>query len=229
MTSKMKLLASVAIAAVSLVGAQSASAGNYYVNVSGGANWLHDDSFFASTTTVGNSLQTFGFDTDPQIGFVLSAAIGMHLDNVLPGLRAEGEFAYRENDVRGFGFSTTDGVGPTRSLDYQHSTYSLLANAWYDFNVMGMRPYVGGGIGWGHVNVDGNIDGLAFADDEGGFAWQLGAGLTLDILPKTKLNIGYRYFVGPDVTVHPVDSDNLLSGDLENRNDSVTVGFTFEM
>ena len=36
MTSKMKLMASVAIAAASIAGAQSASAGNYYVNVSGG-------------------------------------------------------------------------------------------------------------------------------------------------------------------------------------------------
>ena len=227
MTSKMKLLASVAIAAVSLVGAQGASAGNYYVNVSGGANWLHDDSFDAVSAP-----NVFVFDNDAQVGFTLSAAAGLHLDNVLPGLRVEGEFGYRENDVNG-DWSTAS-VGPvvrSGSLDYQASTYSILANAWYDFSVLGFNPYVGGGIGWAHSNLDGlfvnGIPSNALGESDGGFAWQLGAGLTFDIQPGTKLNIGYRYFQGPDVTVFSPKTTNPLSGDVSDKNDSITVGFTF--
>jgi len=226
----MKLLASVAIAAVSLVGAQGASAGNYYVNVSGGANWLHDDSFLNSTVAQSTA---FLFDNDTQVGFVLSAAAGLHLDNVLPGLRVEGEFAYRENDVRGFWSTITDltsvSSGP---LDYQHSSYSLMANAWYDFSVMGLNPYVGGGIGWMHSNLDGQFKYFSdtpidLSESDGGFAWQLGAGLTFDIQPNTKLNIGYRYIQGPDVTVHAPYNLNPVTGDVSDKNDSITVGFTF--
>jgi opacity protein-like surface antigen len=228
MTSKLKLMASVAIAAASLVGAQSASAGNYYVNVSGGANWLHDDSFY---NTINASSTGFFFDNDPQIGFVLSAAVGTHLDNVLPDLRVEGEFAYRENDVQGSWTSYTWDGDDSGSLDYQHSTYSVMANAWYDFAVMGLNPYVGGGIGWAHSNVEGVYGGKSneLSDGEGGFAWQLGAGLTLDVLPNTKMNIGYRYFQGPDVTVHSPYSGNDVTGDVSTKGDSVVVGFTFGM
>jgi opacity protein-like surface antigen len=222
----MKLLASVAIAAVSLVSAQGASAGNYYVNVSGGANWLHDDSFFKTTAA---SDTTFSFDNNTQVGFLLSAAVGMPLDNVLPGLRAEGEFAYRENDVRGFWSTSTLTGGDTGPLDYQHSTYSIMANAWYDFAVMGLNPYVGGGIGWAHTNVDGTFVGKAgsLSESDGGFAWQLGAGLTFNVLPNTKINIGYRYFEGPDVSIKAPYSGNPLTGDVNSQNDSITVGFTF--
>lgn len=226
MTSKMKLLASVAIAATSFVGASTASASDWYMNVSGGANWLHDDAFAA--VTGGNDTTTFVFDNDPSIGFVLSAAVGKHLDNVLPGLRVEGEFAYRENDVGGIFSSDIGQRGyASGSIDYQHSSYSLLANAWYDFNLMGMKPYVGGGLGWGHVNVDGNMDGSPFAESDGGFAWQLGAGVNLDIQPGMTLNIGYRYFSGPDITVFAPAPLNSLSGDVSDKNDSVVVGVTF--
>ena len=96
MISRKTLLASVAVAAATLAAAPSASAGNWYVNVAGGGNWLGDNSFSDSTNT-GDT--TFAFENDPRIGFVLSAAVGMHLNNLLPGLRVEGELAYRENDV----------------------------------------------------------------------------------------------------------------------------------
>lgn len=227
MTSKMKLMASAAIAAVTLVGAPVASASNWYVNVSGGANWLGDNSFYK--TTSGSTTTTFTFDNDTKIGFILSGAVGLHLDGVLPGLRAEGELAYRENDVDGFWSSCTSHSDcADGAIDYQHSTFSILANAWYDFNVAGLNPYVGGGLGWAQTELDGKFGGKSsdLSSSDSGFAWQLGAGLNFDIQPNMKLGIGYRYFSGPDVTFAAPYSGNPLTGSVDSENQSVTVGLT---
>jgi OOP family OmpA-OmpF porin len=236
MISRKTLLASVAVAAATLAAAPSASAGNWYVNVAGGGNWLGDNSFSDSTNT-GDT--TFAFENDPRIGFVLSAAVGMHLNNVLQGLRVEGEFGYRENDVDASWDSatpltspTTDSVGDLGAFNgvaqYQHNAFSIMANAWYDFQVAGLSPYVGGGIGWADVEVDGVYQsksvGASFS--ESGFAWQLGGGLHLPIDEKLTLGIGYRYFSAPDITIPAPYSGNPLSGSVDTETHSVTVGLT---
>jgi opacity protein-like surface antigen len=66
------------------------------------------------------------------------------------------------------------------------------------FQVAGLKPYVGGGIGWADVEVDGVYQGktVGASFSESGFAWQLGGGLHLPIDEKLTLGIGYRYFSG---------------------------------
>lgn len=233
MISRKTLLASVAVAAATLAAAPSAFAGDWYVNVAGGGNWLGDNSFADSITTV-SATTTFDFENDPNIGFVLSAAVGMHLNNVLPGLRVEGELAYRENDVDAQWVSSTTGATldalatANGTAQYQHNAFSIMANAWYDFQVAGLKPYVGGGIGWADVEADGvylsKTVGSSFS--ESGFAWQLGGGLHLPIDEKLTLGVGYRYFSGPDITIPAPYSGNPLSGSVDTETHSVTVGLT---
>jgi opacity protein-like surface antigen len=239
MVSRKTLLASVAVAAATLAAAPGASAADWYVNVAGGGSWVGDNSFSDSTNT-GDT--TFAFENDPRIGFVLSAAVGMHLNNVLPGLRVEGELGYRENDVNASWRSatvtsisstpTSNSVGDLAtangSRQYQHNAFSIMANAWYDFQVAGLKPYVGGGIGWANVEVDGVYQSKAVgpAFSESGFAWQLGAGLHLPIDEQMSLGIGYRYFSGPDITIPAPSEVNPLSGSVDTETHSVTVGLT---
>lgn len=240
MISRKTLLASVAVAAATLAAAPGASAGDWYVNVAGGGNWLGDNSFSDSTNT-GDT--TFAFENDPRIGFVLSAAVGMHLTNVLPGLRVEGELGYRENDVDASWGSatpitgtttgpTTDSVGDLAafngSAQYQHNAFSIMANVWYDFEVAGLKPYVGGGIGWADVEVDGVYQSKSVGSSfsESGFAWQLGGGLHLPIDDKLTFGVGYRYFSGPDITIPAPFGGNPLSGSVDTETHSVTVGLT---
>jgi len=234
MISRKILLASVAVAAATLTAAPAAFAGNWYVNVAGGANWLGDNSFSGSTT-VTSGTTTLDFANDPNIGFVLSAAVGMHLNNVLPGLRVEGELAYRENDVDAQWSSNTVSTTLLSSLasdagvaQYQHNAFSIMANAWYDFQIAGLKPYVGGGIGWADVEADGVYQGKTAGQSfsESGFAWQLGGGLHLPIDEKLTLGIGYRYFVGPDITIPAPFSGNPLSGSVDTETHAVTVGLT---
>lgn len=229
MNSKMTLLASTAIAVMSLANVGTAVAGPWYVKVAAGANWV-DDSRYSGEM---DPSTTFSFDTDPSIGFVILGAVGYDLGHVLNGLRVEGELAYRENNVHGDWASSTPGASPdalsstSGALDIQHTTFSIMANAWYDFKVMGLNPYVGGGIGWADVSLDGKFGSKApISTSESGFAWQLGAGLNFDIEPGKKLGIGYRYLQGPDVTLSAPSEVNPETGDVDDQNHTLTIGLT---
>lgn len=233
MISRKTLLASVAVAAATLAAAPGASAGSWYVNVAGGGTWLGDNAFSGVTTSTSQTT-TLDFANDPNIGFVLSAAVGMHLNNVLQGLRVEGELAYRENDVDAQWVSSTTGAtldalaSDSGVAQYQHNAFSIMANAWYDFQVAGLKPYVGGGIGWADVEADGVYQGKTAGQSfsESGFAWQLGGGLHLPIDDKLTFGVGYRYFSGPDITIPAPFSGNPLSGSVDTETHSVTVGLT---
>lgn len=229
MKTKLTLLASTTLAALAIAAPAQAGSG-WYANISGGANWLSDDGFAVATVT-----DTLIFSPDSDTGFIVSGAIGYSLNNVMQGLRAEVEVAYRENQVDGLWFSdNVAGVGGLDSgaLDYDHSTVSVMANVWYDFNVGAVTPYVGGGIGWADTDLDGTYAGgdntvLAFSDN--GFAWQLGAGVNFDISPNMKLGVGYRYFEGPEVAVIAPGTGNTIGSDVESQNHSALVALTFGM
>ncbi len=233
MRTKTTLLLSTAIGALALTSPAQA-ARPYYVSVMGGANFLQDNSFHAVTSPT-FSADTLAFHPNSDTGFIVAATVGMHLDQVLSGLRVEAEGAYRKNNVKGTWQSNTG--TPTLissgTLDYDHSTWSVLANAWYDFNVgSALKPYVGGGIGWAETRLKGTYKGLSapnpnfdFSND--GFAWQAGAGVNYALTPNIDVGIGYRYFSGPDVTVGSSFGANSAAGSISSDNQSVLVNLTF--
>ncbi|MBL9098884.1 MAG: porin family protein [Alphaproteobacteria bacterium] len=224
---KSTLLATAALAALALAAPANAAGTGWYVNVSGGANWLDDNGF-----TAVNGPDTLTVNTDADTGWVISGAIGYSLAKmVTPGLRVEIEAAYRENSVDGDWSSATPGLD-SGLLTYDHSAFSVMANAWYDFDVAGVRPYFGGGIGWADVEADGTFIGgviPAFSTSDDGFAWQLGAGINFDISPNVQLGVGYRYMQGPEVTLGAPFAANSAAGDLDYDNHSGVVSVTFVM
>jgi opacity protein-like surface antigen len=233
MKTKAILLASGAVAALSLA-APAQAAGNWYVSVFGGANWQQDHSFFAATSTT-TSADTLTWAADADTGFVVGGAVGVSLAQVAPGLRVEGELAYRQNDVDGV-WQTNVGAPTTVSTgasNYDFTTFSVMANVWYDFTIAGVTPYVGGGIGWARTDVDADFTGdntTSLDFDDSGFAWQLGAGIDFDVSPNMKLGVGYRYFEGPEVTVTaPGGGTSTAIGDLESENHSVLVNLRVAM
>jgi opacity protein-like surface antigen len=233
MRTKTTLLVSTAIGALALTSPAQA-ARPFYVSVMGGANFLQDDSFHAVTSPTA-SADTLAFHPNSDTGFVVSAAVGMHLDQVLSGLRVEAEGAYRKNQVHGNWRSNTGTPTSFSSgkLDYDHSTWSVLANAWYDFNIdSALKPYVGGGIGWAETRLKGTYKGSFavnpnFDFSKDGFAWQAGAGVNYALTPNIDLGVGYRYFSGPDVTVHSDLGANSAAGSISSNNQSVLVSLTF--
>jgi opacity protein-like surface antigen len=226
MQTKITLLATTALAALALA-APANAAGNWYVNLTGGANWQNDDGFVAT-----NGPDTLVFDSNNDTGFVVAGAVGMGLSGVAPGLRVEAEVSFRQNSNDGLWSTTTGGGGSTGVLDFDHQALAVMANVWYDFDVAGVRPYVGGGVGWADVELDGtyvggSIPAIDFSDD--GFAWQLGAGVNFVVSPNVQLGVGYRYFSGPEVTVLAPHIANSAANDLDYENHSAVVTLTFGM
>ena len=156
---------------------------------------------------------------------------------VVNGLRVELEADYRKNHVKGSWVSNTGtptGVS-SGALDYDHTTWSVLANAWYDFNVGGgFKPYVGGGIGWAETRAKGSYrnsfatnPGFDFSND--GFAWQVGAGINFAVTPTIDVGVGYRYFKGPSVDIGSDLVANTAGGSIDSNNQSVLLSVTLAM
>jgi len=240
---KRVLLASSALAL--LAGATQAQADGLYISVFGGANWAEDSSASLFTTDGPTDSTANSWATDPDTGFVVGGAVGTHLDKWVKGLRVELEASYRRNDVAGV-WTVSDfdtGVFDFTSggtIDANLSTFAVMANVWYEHD-MGwkVRPYVGGGVGWGRTKFDGALfttggsteDTWSIEDD--GFAWQLGFGFNYQAAPGVDVGLGYRYFSGPDIsTPYTIDlffSDPATFGRIENDNHSVMVNLTIDV
>lgn len=192
---KRYLLASAAIAV--LVSTGQAQAKDFYISVLGGANWWEDQ-----TQRSGSYNTVIHFDADT--GFILSGALGVHLDNWLHGLRGEVEASYRRNKLGGHWVTSSYSTG---TVDGHVSTFAVMANVWYDIDIGSkVRPYIGGGAGWARSHVDAAIvtsSGFTrssvgtTAFDAAGFAYQLGAGFNYEIQPGVDLGLAYRFSVDP--------------------------------
>ena len=236
MKTKLTLLASTTLVALAIAAPAQAAGSGWYVSVTGGANWVDDNDFFVNPV----SATTLTWDTEADTGFLVAGAVGMSLNQYMNGLRVEVEAAYRQNNVDG-DFSSNYAL-PTPfafgTIDYDHETFSVLANVWYDFDLAGVRPYVGGGIGWADVSFDGaytcvgggNCVGGPFDFSEDGFAWQLGAGINFAISPNMQLGVGYRYLQAPEPTALPDQPlSNISRNELDNDNHSASVTLTIGM
>jgi len=253
-----KLLTSTAVGAL-LAASSYAYAEGITLKVFGGLNFLGDESHDGriatssyNTTFTGDTSLIGGFtgvaDFDADTGYVFGGAVGYQWDN---GLILEVEATYRRNKLdltavgNEFGHvsftpgSTTDFTGAssvyyssavTIDGDDSHiSAVSLMANAWYEFNLSNdqWRPYVGGGVGIAWLDMHGlanvrqtssftpgttvysSTDDIGFHGDESGFAWQLGAGMGYEFAPGKQISLDYRFFNGPTM-------DNVQFHELEN-------------
>jgi opacity protein-like surface antigen len=149
----------------------------YYFAVRGGVTFPEDTDF-----RWGPFIGTFAHDT----GYTVSGAAGIKLDGIgLRGFRGELEGGYTESSIR-------NGPG--------HSSVTFgLASVYYDFQNFGpLRPFVGGGVGVGGLDLAG------FSDT--GLAYHGTAGVALDLGRGFNLELAYRYFgvTGADPSDHGI-------------------------
>jgi len=121
-----------------------------------------------------------------------------------------------------------------KPLHLRVHTYSLMANAWYDFHELelplGITPYVGGGIGLAEVQINGSINGATIlTKNDVTFAWQFGAGASLPIGDQTSLFADYRYFsaVDPGFALQPGFRIGRVKADFDSHSVLVGVRFNF--
>lgn len=135
-------------------------------------------------------------ETSFDLGFNIGGAIGYDYGNI----RAEGEIAYRLNDIDEFavlGFIFPGG-GDVSAL-------SFMVNGYYDLHSANspLVPYLGLGVGFANVMVDASVGGIPLLvadDDDLVFAYQFMAGIGYEISPTTALTVGYRYFQTSDAS-----------------------------
>lgn len=140
------------------------------------------------------------------VAYNFSSTVKAHVD--YPGGSTQSEYELKR------GFSPFIGVGyqfnnylradatvgySQRDSNYYETTTDLweaMANAYVDLgNYYGITPYVGGGIGFANVNYDyqGPVDARLKSGGTNRFEWALMAGIAVDITPRLKLDLGYRY------------------------------------
>jgi opacity protein-like surface antigen len=130
-----------------------------------------------------------GFDPSPVVG----AGIGF---SPLPFLRTDVTITYR-SDYSGSGAVS----GTPFAANSDIKSFIGMVNAYYDFPTFGsVTPYIGGGGGIAHnelgdttiIAAGGTVATIGGASRTD-FAWQLGAGVAISVLPTIALDIAYHY------------------------------------
>lgn len=175
---------------------------DWYLSVFGGASRLKDfDVHFTAT----NPLAGYSIN-EALTGAIVGIAVGKE---VMPNVRAEAELSYWKSELDRMIFPITAYNATHFDLptDGHVSSINLLANIWYDFDVIeGITPYLGGGAGIGFADAKSQRTALPaeFNGSDIGIAYQIGAGLKFALTDTVDFDFGYRYRGVSNVTF---DSD----------------------
>ncbi len=155
---------------------------NLYAKIFGGANFLQD------TTTNGNKA-TY------EAGYIVSGSGGYCWRY---GLRFEGEYAYRRNDISKIHFVTQGS-----STDGHFQTSSYMANLLWDMplcswgcSFWNIQPFIGAGIGADLQEMHSSNSRIEFYQNWTHFSWQAMAGLAFPIFRHTELTLEYKFHQG---------------------------------
>jgi opacity protein-like surface antigen len=146
-----------------------------------------------------------GLELESDNGYGLGGAVGMQFDQ----FRVEAEIATQKTDIDAVSvdFARPEfGIG---SGDTRITTYLL--NAYYDIPLSsGFGIYVTGGLGWGTTTISiYNVD-----DDDTGFAWKAGAGVSYAFNSNLSTDFGWEYVGLSDPTIDNVDVSDINTNNL---------------
>jgi opacity protein-like surface antigen len=214
--------------------------GHFYAGVFGGATWFSENGTDFTldrprNVIIVNPIDQVGYDPsmsgnvslDTDTGFLIGGVLGYKWGET--GLRTELELSYSQANLDGFDVDWDNNYdmyqsamldGDDLDLDGDVAVTYIFGNIWYDFgqhfDMGGISPYVGGGLGVGFVDIDiDGVDGIDFAasGSETGFAFQIGGGLMWNIADNIALDLGYRYRgVALDDYDESLTSQNVLLG-----------------
>ena len=173
---------------------------DWYVSVFGG--WSHPTENFEGSAVFlsGPSTGTFATaEADVDDGFLAGIALGAHFWG---WARGEAELSGHWHDADGFAtvvyFDSISATPYFADIDGEANALFALANLWVDIPAGDMiRPYVGGGIGLGRLDVDLETSGgySLIDDSDWAFAYQLGAGVAFGFTEHVAVDLGYRFKV----------------------------------
>lgn len=162
--------------------ASSVEAGLWYIKGSGGVNFINAEG---------------SAEINP--GYYVAGSLGYRFS---PFFRIEAEGAYRHNNLHKLIYDTLE-----IPFDTPIHTSAAMGNLFLDFPCFEVLfPYIGGGIGAQWVRSHGtcyaededNIYVLKYRIKHNGFAYQVIAGIGVELGIRNKLIVDYRYLNGVD-------------------------------
>ncbi len=151
--------------------------------------------------------------------------------------RGDSTFFAQDTYAPGFGFP-----GGTNEYTADIQSWLGLANAYIDMgNWCGFTPYIGAGIGFATLTVNGLKDvnvpnqSVFYGDDHTNtnFAWALYAGTSYDVTPQIALDLTYRYAnlgTAKSGVVTAFDNSNSYSGEFIKNisSNDLMLGFRYK-
>jgi opacity protein-like surface antigen len=175
----------------------------WYVGLFGGASFADDIEFEDDIGEV-----ELGLDT----GFNVGGVLGVDFSDYF---RGEVELSYAQY---GLDDCEAEGLVKCAPPDGDLSAFYALANLWFDFDVGGFSPYIGGGVGGAMLDIDSPPIG---DDSAWGLAFQAGGGIRFDLGETVSVDLGYRFKGIPDISLGDFDSE------LYSHNAQIGVMFEF--
>jgi opacity protein-like surface antigen len=161
-------------------------ANDWYARADIGTSWTEIDS--GGFNTEGGFPNTG--DDDDSSGF-LGVAVGRQ---IFGDFRADLELTLRAD----YSVTTNSFPGPPGPILFFYNTdveaHTLMLNLWYDFPVREKwNLYVGAGAGVARIELETNDFVVKGSDSDTNFAFQLGGGVSYDLLKNLAIEAGYRY------------------------------------
>jgi opacity protein-like surface antigen len=214
--------AALAVCGVLAIGSAAASSnfGSAYLGLRGSYVFTDDGS------TLGNA----GADYDEAYegGYATAVYLGW---TVSENIRFEVEGGYSSADIDSITVvnNTLNYLaGDVVDVGSDVQVATAMGNFFYDFDLDGLRPYIGAGLGGARVeyNLTEPFGDFAGNDETWVFAYQLMAGLSFPLSDGLSMSVGYRYFKTEDFD-RKGDSGELFKTDLTQH--SVDVGVQFHL
>lgn len=155
-------------------------------------------------------------------GFTVGAALG---GNITENLRGEVEVSYQSFDVD----EVDEGSDDVDESEGDVEGYFLMANLWRDFEVGGVRPYVGGGVGMAlmDVSIVYSTDNHDTDHTDLALAAQAGAGLRVPVSESLTLDLGYRFRGAMSVLTEGANNDDNNSSTYYTHSGQVGVQWAY--
>lgn len=159
---------------------------------------------------------------DFKTGFTLGAAVGQNLTDTLRGEIEVAFQSYDVDDVNSYGDASGTSGGDINS-------YFLMANLWRDMEIGGFRPYAGGGVGMGLMDVHVIYDTTnhEVKSTELGLVAQVGSGIRFDVSDNLTVDVGYRFKAVAAMGTEGFDGDEHNSSSYFTQTGQVGVSWKF--
>lgn len=192
---------------IAAVGAGPSAADGFYVEIEPGYAMLADADLTVTSAFFDGGEAGGDVESDPT--WVIGGSVGYRVG----GFRVELDASHREVDFDDVSLTNVNlpGGGGSIGDDGDLTAFIGLVNAFYGIRFGRFEPFVGAGLGFADLDLDGDYGAnvLDVDEDSTEFAWSLSGGVSFAIHEHVDVSLGYRYvgMTDPDFATAPyVDS-----------------------